>query len=220
VMLHGVSLSVGSCDPIDKAYMKRLKELIDIVQPHIVSDHLCWTGIDGKNSHDLLPVPYTQEALQLIAEKIDQVQNILGRRILIENASSYLEYADSEMTEWDFISALIKQADCGLLLDINNVYVSSVNHSFDPKKYLKNIPHQRVGQIHLAGHSDMGGYLIDTHDHDVCNDVWNLFRWFTSHYGKFSTMIERDGNIPEWNILEKELIKIGDIRHESKLQTL
>jgi uncharacterized protein (UPF0276 family) len=220
VMLHGVSLSVGSADDLNLDYLKRLKILIDIVQPHIISDHLCWTGVDGKNVHDLLPVPYTEEALGLISQKIDAVQNILGRKILIENASSYLEFQSSEMTEWEFITQLTEKADCGILLDINNVYVSSVNHGFDPKKYLKNIPIHRIGQIHLAGHSKMDGYLIDTHDEPVCEEVWDLFRWFTREYGNFSTMIERDGNIPKWNELEQELLKIGEIRNEKILYSL
>ncbi len=220
VMLHGVSLSIGSVDDLNYDYLKRLKQLIDIVQPTLVSDHLCWTGVDGQNLHDLLPVPFTQEALNLISEKIDKVQNFLGRQILIENASSYLEYVSSEMTEWQFISELTKKSDCGLLLDINNVFVSSVNHGFDPKEYLKNIPIQKIGQIHLAGHSKMNGYLIDTHDEPVCDDVWNLYRWFTQEYGKFSTMIERDGNIPEWSELESEVLKIGEIRNEQLLKAL
>lgn len=216
VMLHGVSLSVGSVDPLNRDYLKRLKQLIEVVQPAIVSDHLCWTGVSGKNFHDLLPVPYTKEALDLICENIDFVQNFLGRKILIENPSSYLEFRTSEMTEWEFISELVKKTNCGLLLDINNVYVSSVNHGFDAKKYIMNIPVEHVGQIHLAGHSDKDGYLIDTHDEPVCDNVWSLFKWFTQEYGHFSTMIERDDNIPEWSDLEKEVLKIGEIRNEKK----
>lgn len=218
VMLHGVSLSIGSADQLNKNYLNRLKQLIDIVQPSLVSDHLCWTGVDGKNLHDLLPVPYTEEALEHISQKIDAVQNFLGRKILIENASSYLEFQASEMSEWDFLSELSRRADCGILLDINNVYVSSINHNFDAKKYLQNIPIHRVGQIHLAGHSQVDGHLIDTHDEPVCDEVWDLFRWFTGKYGQFSTMIERDGNIPSWKELEYELLKIGEIRNEKILQ--
>ncbi len=220
VMLHGVSLSIGSADQLNRDYLKRLKDLIDIVQPKIVSDHLCWTGIDGENFHDLLPVPLTAEALTLISEKIDAVQNFLGQRILIENASSYLEYQASEMTEWEFITALTKRSGCGLLLDINNVYVSSVNHGFDPKEYIKNIPVHQVGQIHLAGHSKMDGHLIDTHDEPVSREVWDLYRWFTAHFGNYSTMIERDGNIPKWSELEQEIIKIGEIRNEKVYHSL
>lgn len=218
VMLHGVSLSIGSAEPINKDYLKRLKELVDLVQPTLVSDHLCWTGINGQNLHDLLPIPYTQEALQIIIDKVDCVQNLLGRRVIIENASSYMEYQSSEMTEWEFISELTQRADCGLLLDLNNVYVSSVNHDFDPLIYLQNIPIHRIGQIHLAGHSKMDSYLIDTHDEPVSNEVWTLFHWFTQKNGLFSTMIERDDNIPAWEELEKELLKIGEIRNEKLLK--
>ena len=162
VLFHGVSLSIGSAEKVNLDYLKKLKELIDILQPALVSDHLCWTGIDGENLHDLLPVPYTDEALKLIVEKIDQVQNFLGRRILIENPSTYLEFSSSQMSEWEFIAELAERADCGLLLDINNVYVSSVNHSYDPKVYLQALPQNRVGQIHLAGHSVLEG-LSDRH---------------------------------------------------------
>jgi uncharacterized protein (UPF0276 family) len=220
VMLHGVSLSIGSASELDREYLRRLKELVEIVQPHIVSDHLCWTGVDGHNLHDLMPVPYTQEALNLISEKIDAVQNELGRRILIENASSYLEFQSSEMSEWEFLSQVAEKADCGILLDINNVYVSSVNHGFDPKIYLQNIPIERIGQIHLAGHSKMDGYLIDTHDEPICDEVWKLFAWFTQEYGHFSTMLERDGNIPNWSEMEREILMIGDIRNEKVRRAL
>jgi hypothetical protein len=219
IMLHGVSLSLGSAEKLNMDYLKRLKQLIELVQPNLVSDHLCWTGIEGENLHDLLPVPYTEEALSLISQKIDAVQNYLGRKILIENASSYLEFQSSEMTECEFITELTERSDCGILLDINNVYVSAVNHGFDAKTYLKNIPIHRIGQIHLAGHSEVEGHLIDTHDEPVCDEVWNLFHWFTLENGLFSTMIERDGNIPEWQELEKEILKIGEIRNEKPLKS-
>jgi len=214
VALHGVSLNLGSSDDLDFDYLKRLKILVDQIDPMIVSDHLAWTGVRGENLHDLLPVPYTKDVLKLSADKIDKVQNLLGRKILIENPSTYLEFQNSEMTEWDFISELLRTTDCGLLLDINNVYVSSVNHNFDPKIYLTNIPKDSIGQIHLAGHSTMNGYLIDTHDEQVCKEVWDLFRWSVSNLGLYSTMIERDGNIPEWSELEKEVLLIGEIRNE------
>ncbi|MGZ3769008.1 MAG: MNIO family bufferin maturase [Bdellovibrio sp.] len=215
VFLHGVSMNLGSCDDLDFDYLKKLKDLVQKIDPAIVSDHLCWTGVKGFNVHDLLPVPYTFEALQLMVEKIDRVQNFLGRRILIENPSSYLEFTQSEMSEWDFLKTLTEKADCGLLLDINNIYVSSVNHNFDPLEYLRTLPQERIGQIHLAGHSTMkGGYLIDTHDHPVCDEVWDLYRWSVNNFGTFSTMIERDDNIPEWQELEKEVLTIQRIRDE------
>lgn len=220
VLLHGVSLSVGSADGLNQSYLKRWKELIDIIQPTQVSDHLCWTGVDGENLHDLLPIPYTQEVLVHIAEKIDSVQNFLGRRILIENVSSYFEFQNSEMEEWTFLRELTKKSGCGILLDINNVYVSSVNHGFDAKTYLNQIPTEHVGQIHLAGHSQVESHLIDTHDQPVDKKVWDLYRWFTKKHGRFSTMIERDANIPEWHELEQELLQIGEIRNEKLDHTL
>lgn len=219
--LHGVSLSIGSADPVDTDYLRRLKELIAVLQPRVVSDHLCWTGVDGFNAHDLLPLPYTIECLDWTAQKLDQVQTYLGQRILIENPSSYLEFKESNMSEWDFISQLVKKSGCGLLLDINNVYVSSVNHGFDPQEYLKNIPHHQVGQIHLAGHSQReDGFLIDTHDSAVCPEVWELHRWYVKNFGSVGTMIERDDNIPTWEVLEKEILQIGEAYHEAPPITL
>jgi uncharacterized protein (UPF0276 family) len=217
VALHGVSLNLGSADPLDFDYLSRLKTLIDAIDPFVVSDHLSWTGVNGNNMHDLLPLPYTDEALRFVAQKLDQVQNFLGRPILIENPSSYLEFIQSEMSEPEFITQLLSHTECGLLLDINNVYVSSVNHGFDPKVYLRSIPCEKIGQIHLAGHSQRDGYLIDTHDAPICGDVWALFDWFTSQYGLTNTMIERDGNIPEWQELEKEILRVGEIHEHHKL---
>ena len=210
VALHGVSMNIGSADPLDLDYLKALKDLIEKIDPIVVSDHLSWTGVNGVNTHDLLPLPYTVETLNHIAGKIEQVQNFLGRRILIENPSSYLEFNNSEMTEWDFISELLNRSDCGLLLDINNVYVSSINHGFNPQDYLRKIPSQYVGQIHLAGHSNEGEYLIDTHGEPVCKEVWDLYHWYVNRFGRASTMIERDGNIPDWEVLESELILISE----------
>jgi uncharacterized protein (UPF0276 family) len=216
VCLHGVSMNIGSTDALDLDYMNRLKLLIQRVEPAIVSDHLSWTGVQGENLHDLMPIPYTEEALILIADKIDQVQNILGRRILIENPSSYFEFKSSEMSESEFIGRLLKKADCGLLLDVNNIYVSSVNHGFSTTEYLKDIPADRVGQMHLAGHSQMDGHLIDTHDAPICNEVWDLYQRSLELFGTKSVMVERDGNIPEWQELELEILKIAGMHENLK----
>lgn len=214
--LHGVSMNIGSADPIDLKYLKRLKDLANKVNPIWISDHLCWTGVNGENLHDLLPVPFTQENLKYLSEKILKIQDVLGQRILIENVSSYFEFTSSEMSEWQFIKELSEKADCGLLLDINNIYVSSINHDFDPIDFLKSIPTHRIGQIHLAGHSIKNGYLIDTHDQPVCSEVWDLFKWSEQNLGPLTSMIERDGNIPEWQELESEILKAQAIRNEVK----
>jgi uncharacterized protein (UPF0276 family) len=214
VVLHGVSLSIGSCDPINKDYLTSLNELIHKIDPPWISDHLCWTGVQGENLHDLLPLPYTQECLELIVNKLQQVQDFLGRRILIENPSTYLQFAQDEMTEWEFLNLVAKQADCGILLDINNIYVNSINHNFDPLNYLKAMPKNRVCQIHLAGHSNKGTHLIDTHDAPVCKEVWNLYKKAVQLFGNVSVMIERDDNIPPWNELEIEIKKLSTTRRE------
>ena len=174
VVLHGVSLSIGSSDPLDLEYLKALKALADRVQPAWMSDHLCWTGVASKNIHDLLPLPYTREAIEHVASRIVQVQDYLGRRILIENVSSYVNFNQSEMTEWEFLNEVAERADCLLLLDVNNIYVSGFNHGFDPREYIDAIPGQRVQQIHLAGHSNCGTHIIDTHDAPVIDEVWKL----------------------------------------------
>lgn len=216
VHLHGVSMSIGSSDNLNFDYLKRLKELTDRIQPEIVSDHLCWTGVDGQNLHDLLPLPYTQETIDWVVEKILRIQDFLGRRILIENLSSYAEFKISEMPEWQFLKEIVTRADCGLLLDINNIYVSSVNHNFNPLDYLREIPHERVGQIHLAGHSvEDDGFLIDTHDALICDDVWTLFEWYCERHSAKSTMIERDDNIPDWRELEMEIVKMSQIQEDA-----
>ncbi len=216
VALHGVSMNIGSADPIDADYLKRLKELANSIEPIWISDHLCWTGVDGENIHDLIPVPFTKENLKYLSDKILKIQDFLGQRILIENVSSYFEYTNAEMTEWQFIKELTEKADCGILLDINNIYVSSINHSFNPIDFLKSIPLERVGQIHLAGHSVKDGYLIDTHDQPVCEEVWKLFQWTEQNLGFFTSMIERDGNIPDWRELEKEILRAHEIRNGVK----
>jgi uncharacterized protein len=205
IALHGVSLSIGSTDPLNQQYLRDLKTLADRVEPAWVSDHLCWTGVDGINLHDLMPLPYTEEALRHITTRVAAVQDLLGRRLVLENVSSYVSFIHSEMTEWEFLSELAQRADCLLLLDVNNVYVSSVNHGFDPLAYLRGIPPERVQQFHLAGHSNQGRYLIDTHDQAVAEPVWQLFRAATDRFGALSTMIERDDNIPELDELLAEL---------------
>jgi uncharacterized protein len=196
MVMHGVSLSIGSADGLDLSYLQQLKRLAAMIEPLWVSDHLCWTGIAGKNSHDLLPLPYTEEALQLVVNHIRQVQDVLGRRFVVENVSSYLTYRSSEMSEWTFLKHVCEEADCLLLLDVNNIYVSSVNHGFNPLEYLRAIPSERIQQIHLAGHSDNGDHIIDTHDHPVAEPVWALYAEACRHAGHVASMIERDDNIP------------------------
>lgn len=205
LVMHGVSLSIGSSDPLDWNYLRQVKALAEKIQPRWISDHLCWTGIHGKNTHDLLPLPYTEETIQHVANRIQEVQNFLGQRILIENVSSYITYHQSTMTEWEFLKAISERADCLILLDINNIYVSSINHEFNPIDYINAIPGDRVFQIHLAGHSDMGDFIIDTHDHNIINTVWDLYLTALRRYGFVSTMIERDDNIPPLSDLLNEL---------------
>ncbi|WP_428035741.1 DUF692 domain-containing protein [Amphritea sp.] len=205
MVMHGVSMSIGSTEPLDKEYLQRLKLLANEVQPHWISDHLCWTGLEGVNSHDLLPMPYTEEAIEHIAGRIMQVQEILGRQLLLENVSSYISYTESAMSEWEFYSEVVERADCLMLLDINNIYVSSRNHNFDAQTYLNSINPERVRQFHLAGHSDYGTHVIDTHDHDICDPVWQLYCQALHRFGAISTMIERDDNIPPLKQLLEEL---------------
>src|ERR1700730_1671333 len=205
MVMHGVSLSIGSTQSLDRNYLPQLKALAARVEPEWVSDHLCWTGIAGRNMHDLLPLPYTEEALANVVERVRTVQDILGRRILLENVSSYVTYRDSQVTEWEFLSEIARRADCLILLDVNNIYVSSVNHEFDPLDYLNAIPVDRVQQIHLAGHENHGDYLIDTHDHPVPDPVWELYGAALRRFGSVSTMIERDANIPPLEELCSEL---------------
>jgi uncharacterized protein (UPF0276 family) len=205
LVMHGVSLSIGSTDPLDCKYLADVRALAARIEPHWISDHLCWTGIEGRNLHDLLPLPYTEEALAAVVARVGQVQEALGRQILLENVSSYLTYQASEMSEWEFLREVAQRADCAILLDINNIYVSSVNHGFDPLAYLHASPKSRVRQFHLAGHSDLGGHLIDTHDHPIVEPVWNLYGAAVAHFGTVPTMIERDDNIPELGELVAEL---------------
>jgi uncharacterized protein len=196
LVMHGVSLSIGSSAPLDREYLRQVKALAERVQPRWVSDHLCWTGVAGRNTHDLLPLPYTEEALAHVAERVRTVQDILGRRILLENVSSYVAFRDSRLSEWEFLAEVANRADCLILLDVNNIYVSAVNHELDAREYLAGIPVERVQQIHLAGHEDHGDYLVDTHDHPVPDPVWELYADAVRRFGAVSTMIERDDHIP------------------------
>jgi uncharacterized protein len=205
LVMHGVSLSIGSTDPIDLDYLAQVRTLAKRIEPHWISDHLCWTGIEGRNLHDLLPLPYTEEALASVVARVGQVQDALGRQILLENVSSYLTYRASDMSEWEFLREVAERADCAILLDINNIYVSSVNHGFDPLTYLQAMPRERVRQFHLAGHSDLGGHLIDTHDHPIVEPVWDLYCAAVAQFGAVPTMIERDDNIPSLGELVAEL---------------
>lgn len=214
IVMHGVSMSIGSSDALDMDYLKALKTLANDVQPKWISDHICWTSIHGVNSHDLLPLPYSEETISHVVERIKQVQDVLGRRLLLENVSSYLSYKDSTMNEWQFLSEVAERADCLLLLDINNIYVSARNHNFDPLDYINAINPKRVQQFHLAGHSDFGDYVIDTHDHDVPDSVWQLYRHALQRFGAVSTMIERDANIPPFAQLEQELLIARDMAHD------
>lgn len=212
MVMHGVSLNLGGNAPLSLGYLRDLRNLIQRVQPAWVSDHLCWTGVDGLNMHDLLPVPYTQASLQHICERIERVQDFLGRRLVIENPSTYVAFASDEMSEWEFVGEMLRRADCELLLDVNNVYVSSVNHGFDPQQYIDAIPAARVRQIHLAGHETRDGYLVDTHDHPVCEAVWQLYDYTVRHCGPVPTMIERDDNIPALHELLDELDQARQIQ--------
>ena len=205
MVMHGVSMSIGSCDPIDWDYLKEVKHLAHRIQPQWISDHLCWTGVQGINAHDLLPLPYTEEVIAHVVNRIQQIQDFLGRQILIENVSSYISYQESQMPEWEFAKEIIQRADCLMLLDVNNIYVSSINHEFNPIEYIASIPSDRIYQLHLAGHSNMGDYIIDTHDHAIVDSVWNLYAETIRHHGAISTMIERDDNIPPLSELLTEL---------------
>jgi hypothetical protein len=215
LVMHGVSLSIGGTDPLDRDYLRRLKELAARVQPKWISDHLCWTGAHATNLHDLMPLPYTEEAIRHVVERVDQVQTALGRRILMENVSSYVTFTHSTMSEWEFLSEIVRRADCLLLLDINNIYVSGINHEFDPLAYLRGIPADRVQQFHLAGHSDLGTHIIDTHDAPVIDPVWSLYAEALRRFGRVSTMIERDGNIPALAELTAELDRARQIAQDT-----
>jgi uncharacterized protein (UPF0276 family) len=204
VAMHGVAMNIGSCDPLDLGYLASIKALAERVQPAIISDHLCWTGFAGRRLHDLLPLPYTQEAIAHVSGRIRRIQDVLGRRLTIENVSTYVQ-AQAPLREWEFVVAIAEEADCDLLVDINNIYVSSRNHNFDPREYLQALPAARIAQWHLAGHSDHGSHCVDTHDQPVCDEVWKLYLAASNQFGERPTMIERDDNIPPLAELLQEL---------------
>ena len=219
MVMHGVSLSIGSTDPLNMDYLRQVKQLASELQPAWLSDHLCWTHLGGTNTHDLMPLPYTEEALAHVVERVQRVQDYLGRRLLLENVSSYVTYTASQLSEWEFFGEIARRADCLMLLDINNIYVSAYNHGFDPLDYLNAISPERVQQFHLAGHSNLGDHIIDTHDHPVIDPVWQLYARAVKRFGNVSTMIERDDHIPPFDELFAELQTARRIAREVKYGT-
>jgi len=211
MVMHGVSMSIGSTEALNFDYLKQLKDLIKRVEPEWISDHLCWTGVNGLNLHDLMPLPYTEEAVQHVADRVSQVQDYLGQQILLENVSSYVSYSDSVMSEAEFYYEVTERADCLMLLDINNIYVSAYNHNFDPYSYLSAMPKERVYQFHLAGHTQEDNLIIDTHDHPIADPVFDLYAAAVEHFGRVSTMIERDDHIPPLPELLNELEQVKNI---------
>ena len=218
MVMHGVSMSIGSTEPLNRDYLKKLKILINRVEPEWFSDHLCWTGVEGINLHDLMPLPYTEEAIQHVVDRISQVQDFMGRQMLLENVSSYVSYGESQISEWEFLSEIAQRADCLLLLDINNIYVSAFNHNFDPLTYLNAIPENHVCQFHLAGHTQQNDIIIDTHDQPISDPVFDLYRSAVQRFGRVSTMIERDDNIPPLNVLLDELAQLRSISTENQFK--
>lgn len=207
IALHGVSMNLLNPDGLDDNYLKNLKALVDEIDPFVVSDHLCWTGIRPSNIHDLLPFPFTKEALETVVNNIDHAQNVLGRTMLIENVSTYMSFGQSEIPEWDFLNEAVKRTDANILLDVNNIYVSAINHKYDPYKYLDAIPPNLVKQIHFAGYSDMGDFLFDTHSKPVYPEVWDLFIRFIKKAPETPFMMEWDEDIPEFSVVEDEVLK-------------
>lgn len=211
IAMHGVSMSLASADPLDTDYMRQLKTLARRIEPNFISDHLAWTGVHGVNLHDLLPIPYTEATLEHVAHRVAQAQDLLGRRLLVENPSSYFTFEESEMDESTFLAELAQRADCHLLLDVNNVFVSACNHGFDPVDYIEAIPVSRVAQIHLAGHIEQDACKVDTHDQPVCEDVWSLYSLVRRRFGPIPTMIERDADFPPFSELVAELDRAREI---------
>jgi uncharacterized protein (UPF0276 family) len=207
IVMHGVSLSIGSSDPLDFNYLAKLKRLAHETRARWISDHLCWTGVLGRNTHDLLPVPLNEETLQHVIDRVRTVQEFLERPLVLENPSSYARFAIDTLCEWEFLAALAKETDCGLLLDVNNVYVSSFNHEFDPVEYINSVPPERIAQFHLAGHTHCGTHIIDTHDGHVIDQVWELYRLAYQRTAGVSTLLEWDSKIPEFPVLHGEVLK-------------
>lgn len=218
IVMHGVSLSIGGCDPLDFDYLAKLRALAKAIDARWISDHVCWTGVAGRNTHDLLPMPLNEESLAHTAARVRQVQDFLERPLVLENPSSYVTFRSSTMSEWEFLARLTAETDCRLLLDVNNVYVSSVNHEFDPLEYIRNVPHDRVVQFHLAGHTDCGTHIVDTHDGPVIDRVWELYREAHRLTGGAATLLEWDAKIPEFPVVHAEVLKakrfIGDAAPE------
>lgn len=211
VVMHGVSLSVGSTDPINYTYLQKLKTLAEVIEPEWISDHLCWTGVAYTNTHDLLPMPMTEESLDHVAERVLKIQDFLKRPLILENPSTYLQFKASTMPEWEFLSALAKKTDCGLLLDVNNVFVSAHNHGYDAVNYIDSLPHEHIVQMHIAGPTDCGALLVDTHDQPVPSEVWKLYGQAQALTGGVSTLLEWDAKIPEYPELLEELYKAREV---------
>lgn len=220
IVMHGVSMSIGSTDPLDIDYLKKLKQLAERVHAVWVSDHLCWTGVAGTNIHDLLPMVYNQESLKHTIDRVRKVSEVLERPLMLENPSAYIEFTNSDITEWDFLSTLAKEADCGVLLDVNNIYVSSFNHSFDPMEYVDAIPADRIVQYHLAGHTNKGTHIIDTHSDYVIDPVWKLYERSCQHTGGRATLMEWDDEIPEFEVVHNEVLKAKAYRHQPEMLTV
>lgn len=217
VVMHGVSLSIGSSDPLNFDYLRRLKQLAEAIQPRWISDHVCWTGVLGRNTHDLLPLPLNEESLRHVVQRIKTVQDFLERRLVLENPSSYVTFAASTMSEWEFISRMAEEADCGLLLDVNNVYVSSVNHDFSAEEYIRAVPHHRIVQFHLAGHTNLGTHCIDTHDGHVVDAVWRLYQLAASLTDGVSTLLEWDARIPSFAEVHAEVLRAKQLLAGGKI---
>jgi len=219
VVMHGVSLSIGSTDPLNFDYLSKLKRLAGEVRAAWISDHLCWTGVAGRNSHDLLPLPLNEASLRHVADRVRIVQDFLERPLVLENPSSYVTFTESTLSEWDFLSRLADETNCGLLLDVNNVYVSSVNHDFDPVEYIRALPAERIVQVHLAGHTDLGTHCLDTHDGRVVESVWQLYRLAHERTGGISTLLEWDAKIPPFPVLHAEVLKAREYLGEHLVTT-